>query len=363
MAAELAAATNIKDRINRHAVADSLTQIKHALKTLREVPENGLAIFSGAGRIDLVTPANPLRASLYRCDRRFHVDEVIAANAAGGRPMGVVVLDGDGVLVGVCDGTRRTVAARLAVDLPSKHGRGGQSALRFSRLAEEARTNYVTKARELVARALMREGVPWVTAVVLGGVGELKHRLRDALPASLRERVVATLDLAYGGQDGFARCCVECEKHVGGARLTREREAVAALETSIAVSTGAGSSGNAGGDLYALGAARAAEALAAGCAHALLVDEAHAQRDALEDAAGRFGAACCTISKATPEGTRFCDGLTGVAVLLRWPLVFADLADWGDGADSSAAIAKETGKAAEAAEASTEVSTVFDDLF
>jgi peptide chain release factor subunit 1 len=319
VAAELAAATNIKDRLNRHAVADSLTQIKHALTALREVPENGLAIFSGGGCLELVAPANPLRVSLYRCDRRFHVDEVVAANAAGGRPMGVVVLDGDGVLVGVCDGTRRTVLARLAVELPSKHGRGGQSALRFSRLAEEARANYISKARELVVRALTREGVPRVAAVVLGGVGELKHRLADALPAPLRERVVATLDLAYGGQEGFARCCVECETHVGGARLTREREAVAALETSIAVS------GSGSGDLYALGAARATEALAAGCAHAVLIDKAHVLRGELEAAAARSGASVCLISNATPEGARFCAGLTGVAVLLRWPLVFTDV--------------------------------------
>jgi hypothetical protein len=38
-----------------------------------------------------------------------------------------------------------TTAAAAAVDLPKKHGRGGQSALRFARLRMEKRHNYVRK--------------------------------------------------------------------------------------------------------------------------------------------------------------------------------------------------------------------------
>jgi len=35
------------------------------------------------------------------------------------------------------------------VDLPKKHGRGGQSALRFSCMRDEKRHNYVRKVAEL----------------------------------------------------------------------------------------------------------------------------------------------------------------------------------------------------------------------
>jgi hypothetical protein len=37
------------------------------------------------------------------------------------------------------------VLHKFSVDLPKKHGRGGQSALRFARLRLEKRQNYVTK--------------------------------------------------------------------------------------------------------------------------------------------------------------------------------------------------------------------------
>ena len=41
---------------------------------------------------------------------------------------------------------------QVSVDLPKKHGRGGQSALRFARLRMEKRHNYVRKVAELAVQ-------------------------------------------------------------------------------------------------------------------------------------------------------------------------------------------------------------------
>ena len=46
----------------------------------------------------------------------------------------------------------RDVVHKFSVDLPKKHGRGGQSALRFARLREEKRHNYVRKVAELAVQ-------------------------------------------------------------------------------------------------------------------------------------------------------------------------------------------------------------------
>lgn len=40
----------------------------------------------------------------------------------------------------------------IIVDLPKKHGRGGQSALRFARLRLEKRHNYIRKCAELASQ-------------------------------------------------------------------------------------------------------------------------------------------------------------------------------------------------------------------
>jgi hypothetical protein len=42
----------------------------------------------------------------------------------------------------------------VSVDLPKKHGRGGQSALRFARLRMEKRHNYVRKVAELAVQVI-----------------------------------------------------------------------------------------------------------------------------------------------------------------------------------------------------------------
>ncbi len=60
---------------------------------------------------------------------------------------GFIVMDGNGSLFGTLSGNTREVLHKFTVDLPKKHGRGGQSALRFARLRMEKRHNYVRKVR------------------------------------------------------------------------------------------------------------------------------------------------------------------------------------------------------------------------
>lgn len=62
-------------------------------------------------------------------------------------------MDGNGSLFGTVSGNTREVLHKVSVDLPKKHGRGGQSALRFARLRLEKRHNYV---RKVCGRGLAR---------------------------------------------------------------------------------------------------------------------------------------------------------------------------------------------------------------
>jgi peptide chain release factor subunit 1 len=57
-------------------------------------------------------------------------------------------MDGNGTLFGTLCGNTREVLHKFSVDLPKKHGRGGQSALRFARLRMEKRHNYVRKVSQ-----------------------------------------------------------------------------------------------------------------------------------------------------------------------------------------------------------------------
>ena len=65
---------------------------------------------------------------------------------------GFIVMDGNGSLFGTLCGNNREILHKVSVDLPKKHGRGGQSALRFARLRMEKRHNYVRKIAELAVQ-------------------------------------------------------------------------------------------------------------------------------------------------------------------------------------------------------------------
>ncbi|KAF4357877.1 hypothetical protein F8388_026467 [Cannabis sativa] len=66
----------------------------------------------------------------------------------------------------------KSVLYRATVELPKKHGRGGQSALRFSRHIMESRHNYVTKTGEKAAELFIdqKTNMPNVAGLVLAAL-------------------------------------------------------------------------------------------------------------------------------------------------------------------------------------------------
>ena len=91
-------------------------------------------------------PFKPINTSLYLCDNKFHT-EALNELLESDDKFGFIIMDGNGALFGTLSGNTRTVLHKFSVDLPKKHGRGGQSALRFARLRLEKRHNYLRKSQ------------------------------------------------------------------------------------------------------------------------------------------------------------------------------------------------------------------------
>ena len=70
---------------------------------------------------------------------------------------GFIIIDGNGVSLYNVSGSNKEKLGRIDVTLTSKTRRGGQSALRFSRLREEQRHNFVRKAAELCKQKFIEE--------------------------------------------------------------------------------------------------------------------------------------------------------------------------------------------------------------
>ena len=109
-------------------------------------------------------------------------------------------MDGNGSLFGTLSGNTREILHKFSVDLPKKHGRGGQSALRFARLRMEKRHNYVRKVAELATQIFITNDKPNVAGLVLSGSADFKTELSqsDLFDPRLQAVVIGVVDVSYG---------------------------------------------------------------------------------------------------------------------------------------------------------------------
>lgn len=232
---ELGTASNIKNRVNRQSVEGAITSAIQKLSQYQTTPNNGLCLFCGTildseGKEKKLMmdfePPRPLTQSLYICDRRFHVDplnDLLETN----EKFGFIIMDGSGCLYGMVIGDNRKVLHHFSVDLPKKQRKGGQSSVRFARLREEARHNYVRKVAEAATQIFIgSDAQPIVTGLFLAGSADFKTQLNesDLFDIRLKKVVIEVFDISYGGEEGFNQAihmAAPCMKNV---RLVREEE-------------------------------------------------------------------------------------------------------------------------------------------
>ena len=131
-------------------------------------------------------------------------------------------MDGNGALFGILAGNTCSILHKFSVDLPKKHGRGGQSALRFARLRLEKRHNYLRKVAEMATQCFIADDrvrvnidLFWIMMLcprraraancLRSGSAEFKNKLSgsDMFDVRLNSIVVKIVYVSYGGENGF----------------------------------------------------------------------------------------------------------------------------------------------------------------
>merc|ERR1739845_140305 len=235
LADEYGTASNIKSRVNRLSVLSAITSVQQRLKLYNRMPTNGLVIYCGTivteeGKEKKVNidfePFKPINTSLYLCDNKFHT-EALTALLEDDCKFGFIIMDGNGALFGTLCGNTREVLHKFTVDLPKKHGRGGQSALRFARLRMEKRHNYVRKVAELATQIFVTDGQkPNVQGIVLAGSADFKAELMrsDLFDQRLSKIVLKMVDVSYGGENGFNQAIELSSDTLGSVKLMKEKK-------------------------------------------------------------------------------------------------------------------------------------------
>lgn len=241
-------ASNIKSRVNRLSVLSAITSTQQRLKLYNKVPPNGLVVYCG----EIITsegkerkinidfePFKPINTSLYLCDNKFHT-EALSELLESDQKFGFIIMDGNGALFGTLSGNTRDIVHKFSVDLPKKHGRGGQSALRFARLREEKRHNYVRKVAELAVQNYITNDKVNVAGIILAGSADFKNDLNqsDMFDNRLQSKVIKVVDVSYGGENGFNQAIELAAETLGNVKFIQEKKLIGRYFEEISQDSG-----------------------------------------------------------------------------------------------------------------------------
>lgn len=308
---EYGTASNIKSRVNRLSVLAAITSTQQRLKLYSRVPDNGLVVYCGTiltpeGKEKKVNfsfePFKPINTSLYLCDNKFHTEALSELLESDAR-FGFIIMDGNGTLFGTVSGNTRTVLHKFSVDLPKKHGRGGQSALRFSRLRDEARHNYVRKVAEYATQHFITDNKCNVTGLVLAGSADFKNELSqsDMFDFRLQPKIIQIVDVSYGGENGFNQAIELAADSLANVKFVQEKKLIQKYFDEISTETGK----------YCFGLDDTFRALEMGAVETLIVwENLEHMRHVLKDSEGKEHV--LMLSKEQEQDrSRFMDPATG----------------------------------------------------
>ncbi len=375
LAEEFGTASNIKSRVNRLSVLGAITSTQQRLKLYNKVPPNGLVVYCGEiitaegkeRRINMdFEPFKPINTSLYLCDNKFHT-EALSELLESDQKFGFIIMDGNGALFGTLSGNTRDVVHKFSVDLPKKHGRGGQSALRFARLREEKRHNYVRKVAELAVQNYITNDKVNVVGLILAGSADFKNDLNqsDLFDQRLQGKVIKVVDVSYGGENGFNQAIELSSETLSNVKFIQEKKLINRYFDEISQDTGK----------VCYGIEDTLKALELGAAETLIVYEnLETMRWELKTSEGTsvifhttkaqeadrsqfmdketgqemevisqmpflewlaekyrdFGATLEFVSDRSSEGNQFVKGFGGIGAILRYKVNFEQLADLDD---------------------------------
>jgi len=274
---EYGTASCIKSRVNRLSVLSAITSTQQRLKLYNRTPQNGLILFCGEvltedGKEKKLTidfePFKPINTSMYMCDNRFHTEN-LAELLEDDDKFGFLIMDGNGSLFGTVQGSHREVLHKFSVDLPKKHGRGGQSALRFARLRLEKRHNYMRKVGEMCNQFFIPNGeMPNIKGLIVAGSAEFKQALTtdtDLFDKRLADIIIPPLlDISYGGETGFNQAIELASDTLKNCKFIQEKKLISAFLDEVAQDTGK----------YCFGIKETMQGLEAGAIETLIIWEA-----------------------------------------------------------------------------------------
>ncbi|MEM0129001.1 MAG: peptide chain release factor aRF-1 [Thermoplasmata archaeon] len=240
---EYAQSSNIKSRTTRKNVMWAIDSLMGRVRAFKEPPPHGVAFFVGSKAVGAdrsepvsfqVEPPEPLNTYLYRCDSTFFLDPLLAM-AHEPDLWGLLVIDRAEVTLGFLRGKRIEALRNRQSLVPSKHGRGGQSAHRFERMIEHAAHEFFVKVGEMAGELFLPK-IDSLKGILIGGPGATKEYFykEQYMDYRLQQKVVQPLfDTGYTDEYGLKELVEKATQTLHGLEIAEEKRIVQRLLAEI----------------------------------------------------------------------------------------------------------------------------------
>ncbi len=317
--AEKSTAKNIKSTTTRNNVTDALDKIVRHLKTLKQTPKNGLALFAGniskvEGQSDLrlweIEPPQPLKTRLYRCDKEF-VLEPLRTMLEVSEVFGLLVMDRKEATIGLLEGKRIEVLQKMTSGVPSKIRAGGQSSQRFHRITEGLTKEFYKRIAEEMKKIFF--DMPKLKGILVGGPIPTKDEFLDGeyMVTKLRGKVIGRVDIGDSDESGLKELVGKSRDILADQEIVYEKKILEKFFETLGEKP----------DLAFYKEKDIRKALQYGAVETLILsrkfDKATAKE--LSEMAENIGSNIEIVSVETTEGEQF-SNLSGVGALLRFKI-------------------------------------------
>ena len=308
---EYSQAMNIKSKQTRKNVQAAIEKILQTLKGEHKAPEHGVAIFCGNidGKIQLwqIVPPEPIGVQVYRCDSSFYLDPLFDMIEPK-EEFGLFTMDRREATIAILKGKNITIVSHMTSNVPGKHGKGGQSQLRFERITEIIAQDWFKKVAEMINQ-VFRD--PKIKGIIAGGPGPTKYSFmnEDYLSPEVKQKIKGSIDTSYTDEFGIKELADRAGEVIKELEIQREKDLVNKFLKEAVT-----------GGLATYGINEVKEALAIGKVETLLLSEALDEKliEELSELAEKTGAKVEMVSVETPEGEQFRAGFRGIGAFLRY---------------------------------------------
>lgn len=126
----------------------------------------------------LFNPPNPIKQFFYRCDKKFHLNDLIKLYETD-ENYAIVLISGKRTEYYLYNANQTKFIKGFDESLPNQHKTGGQSAQRFGRIRDEKIGWYVKKIIEFMIKFYIIDNKFSYAGLIIAGPAEMKKLVRE----------------------------------------------------------------------------------------------------------------------------------------------------------------------------------------